>query len=209
MPLLTIQIPATDTLITNSADGLSPDRDAFDKPAPVAAIAVGEILKMSRADHLLLGLNEMFGSAADYAIAGGTALQFHRMQAGLSVSRQPNDLDVAVGPNGVARMHALSKAGIVELGFSAVAGDSGGVTWSAGTAEELHIEVIDAQATASLGVFSQSAKIDGIKVLPLHTLKANLETRISQQPNNDNAKADLVAINELLAKQQQLGVSLS
>ena len=209
MPKLTIQIPETHSLISERADAYSPSSKVFNGPAPAAANAVGAVLNTPNAGRLLQGLNEMFGGATEYAIGGSTALQLHLLEAGLPVTRKPNDLDVVVSPQGFASLGTFNNTGLNRLDFMAIPNNSGRLLWLGNGTRKLGVDICAAKQTVAGNGFSAAVERNGLKVIPATFLKANLEIRISQQPNNDNAKADLLAISELLAKQQQLGVSLS
>lgn len=198
--MLNINIPK-DSLI---GETLSVDMNpaALQQPEPLLGKALAQILNAPNAGKLLLGLNELFGSASEFAITGSTALAVHQLKQGAAApERMPNDLDVVVSAEGFQRLGLMNAAAIQSLGFDAVPDSASSLIWTGRPDKPLSVDIVSAKIRpAGLG-FDSSETVDGIKVVKPEILATNLNNRIGEKIDVDKATSDLRVLNRLLGKE--------
>ena len=125
---LSLDVPVPS--LVRTSHGLPVDPQVLNKQPPAISAALAEILNTPDAGKLLLGLNELFGSASEYAIGGSVALALHHRSITDSTARRPNDLDVVVSPSAMDRLSDLDHQGLSQLGFKSEPGNTESLSWA-------------------------------------------------------------------------------
>lgn len=197
-PALSVTVGPTGLVRGTRGQSIDIDAGALSKPAPPMAHALSEILNCPDSVQLLLGLNEMFGGAREYAIAGSVALAVHQTIAGYAESiRQPNDLDLVVSEVGMQRLSYLEADSVEKLGFHYKSGDIDGFTWLGRPEQPLRVDIIPSKNMNISRGFSGRTEIKGVNVMPLLSLKHNLEDRALQDQKLEQTRKDLESIGRL------------
>lgn len=184
--------------LVRASDGLLVDPQGLRKPPPAVSSALAEILNTPDAGKLLLGLNELFGSASEYAIGGSVALALHyRSIAGQNV-RRPNDLDVVVSPSAMDRLSDLDHQGLGQLGFKSEPGNSESLEWIGQGHDSVKVDVVHARNSFVGRGFENRQFLGGVNVIPLQSLIDNLKFRVQNEPGNVQAQNDLASGIDLL-----------
>lgn len=178
--------------------GLPVDPQVLNKQPPAISAALAEILNTPDAGKLLLGLNELFGSASEYAIGGSVALALHHRSNADSTARRPNDLDVVVSPSGMDRLSDLDHLGLSQLGFKSEPGNTESLSWAGQGRESLVVDVVPAKNSIAGRGFERRQMHGGVNVIPLQALVDNLTYRVRSEPANQQARSDLARGLELL-----------
>lgn len=184
--------------LVRTSHGLPVDPQVLNKQPPAISAALAEILNTPDAGKLLLGLNELFGSASEYAIGGSVALALHHRSITDSTARRPNDLDVVVSPSAMDRLSDLDHQGLSQLGFKSEPGNTESLSWAGQGHESLVVDVVPARNSVAGRGFEYRQMHGGVNVIPLQALVDNLTYRVQSEPLNDRARGDLARGIDLL-----------
>lgn len=184
--------------LVRTSHGLPVDPQVLNMQPPAISAALAEILNTPDAGKLLLGLNELFGSASEYAIGGSVALALHHRSITDSTARRPNDLDVVVSPSGMDRLSDLDQQGLSQLGFKSEPGNTESLSWAGQGHESLVVDVVPARNSVAGRGFEYRQMHGGVNVIALQALVDNLTYRVQSEPLNDKARGDLARGIDLL-----------
>lgn len=200
IPILVMKTPAFSLSLdvpvpglVRASNGLPVDPLALNKQQPAISTALAEILNTPNAGKLLLGLNEMFGSASEYAIGGSVALALHQRLIADQAARRPNDLDVLISPSAMDRLSDLDHHGLSLLGFKSEPGNTESLTWVGSAGKALVVDVVPAKNSVAGRGFDRRQYVDGVNVIPLQALIDNLTYRVQTEPSNEQARGDLAS----------------
>ncbi|WP_414676284.1 hypothetical protein [Limnobacter sp.] len=193
---LSLDVPVPS--LVRTSHGLPVDPQVLNKQPPAISAALAEILNTPDAGKLLLGLNELFGSASEYAIGGSVALALHHRSITDSTARRPNDLDVVVSPSAMDRLSDLDHQGLSQLGFKSKPGNTESLSWAGQGHESLVVDVVPARNSVAGRGFEYRQMHGGVNVIPLQALVDNLTYRVQSEPLNDRARGDLARGIDLL-----------
>lgn len=197
-PSLNLSIDVPVPGLVRTSHGLPVDPQVLNMQPPAISAALAEILNTPDAGKLLLGLNELFGSASEYAIGGSVALALHHRSITDSTARRPNDLDVVVSPSGMDRLSDLDQQGLSQLGFKSEPGNTESLSWAGQGHESLVVDVVPARNSVAGRGFEYRQMHGGVNVIALQALVDNLTYRVQSEPLNDKARGDLARGIDLL-----------
>lgn len=197
-PSLNLSLDVPVPSLVRTSHGLPVDPQALNKEPPRIGSALAEILNTPDAGKLLLGLNELFGSASEYAIGGSVALALHHRSNADLTARRPNDLDVVVSPSAMDRLSDLDHQGLSQLGFKSEPGNTESLSWAGQGRESLVVDVVPAKNSIAGRGFERRQMHGGVNVIPLQALVDNLTYRVRSEPANQQARSDLARGLELL-----------
>ncbi|HEX4856906.1 MAG TPA: hypothetical protein VFV28_08835 [Limnobacter sp.] len=185
--------------LLRASRGIEVDPQALNQQAPSLSQVMGKILQQLDAGQLLLGLNELFGSASEYAITGSTALAIHQHLANSgAVARAPGDLDVVVSNAGLQRLSSIDFSGAATLGFSCGPAEKESLTWRSPGQAELKVDVISSSNRAAGVGFHLAEFKGGVRVMPLNILEKSLISRAENGECGPHQEEDLHAIQQLM-----------
>ena len=165
----------------------------FDKNR-LLSVALAQILDTPNAGQLLLGLNELLGSASEYTITGSVALAFHHLRATGNTMRIPNDLDVIVSESAMERLGNVDRDGLRVLGFESPPGNVENIVWHGDKNRPLNVDIIKAGDNVESRGFRERIQLQGNGFVPLDQLKRNMEIRINSNVHSDQTLGDLAII---------------
>lgn len=191
---LALNLPAP--CLVCERDGIEISATALQEPVAPISNALAAILNTPHAGKLLLGLNELFGSASEYAITGSTAVALHCSGMPAQPFRIPNDLDVVVTPSGMCRLGNIDHQGLATVGFACEPGNTESVVWLGHGEKPLRVDVINRNNGIAGRGFERSVDLQGVRVIPLDQLAANLQQRIDSNLGSEHTLDDLAFIHQ-------------
>lgn len=198
LDLSSFNIRTAPSCLLKTSHGIDINPQALQQKAPELAEVMASVTNTPDAGHLLLGLNELFGSASDYAITGSAALALHQHLAGLgATARRPNDIDVVVGQSGLQRLYSIDFEGAAKLGFGCGPQEKAKLNWKGPNNSTLTVDVISSTNRAAGRGFIEAVPTAGVRVVPLSVLKNNLLKRAEDGLAGPHQAQDLESIHQL------------
>lgn len=194
-----INAPQPDNFKRNG--GLPLPADELSNPPPGLSVAMAQILDTDHAGQLLLGLNALFQGAAQYAIAGSSALAIHQLLDGHAEHiRTPNNLDLLVNPSALDHCQQINEDSASQAGFHS-AGAAGKLTWRSPGDRVIAINLIPSVSANSRRNPDAAYTIGDVRTLSLPQLRQNLLRQVRDGIKVEQSTRDLEVIENLLPDQ--------
>jgi len=178
--------------------GLPLPADELNGQWPALSVTMAQILDTEYAGQLLLGLNALFQGAAQYAIAGSSALAIHQLLDGHAEHiRTPNNLDLLVNPSALDHCQQINEDSASQAGFYS-AGAAGQLTWRSPDDKVIAINLIPSVSANGRRNPDAAFTIGGVRTLSLGQLRQNLLRQVGDGVKVEQSARDLEAIEDLL-----------